>query len=296
MKRKLTALLLSILFIPSTQPVFAGWSQCWRYTENGAVVRSCWRQLNGDWYYFDADGIMKTGWIYTGGKWYYCDAGGRMAIGWLTLDDGVYYLTNSGAMVDSCTMTIDGKRYRFTSSGRTIPLDSSELFSEKFTALSFDGKLTVLKELFPAGSYWNCTADTERLNFVSVTGTPCSHGMTLEEYDRSRCHVYNGKTAEFLGVSECIQCLGFASMVSDFLFGPDSGVEAFLDYSSLKPGDHVRLTKDQHSFIVLEKTDTYVTVLECNGDYQTCRIRWGRQIAASALKRGEVIFLRRTDN
>lgn len=85
-------------------------------------------------------------------------------------------------------------------------------------------------------------------------------------------------------------------MVSDFLFGPDSGVEAFLDYSSLKPGDHVRLTKDQHSFIVLEKTDTYVTVLECNGDYQTCRIRWGRQIAASALKRGEVIFLRRTDN
>lgn len=126
MKRKLCSLLLcslfgSLLWIPH---VSAGWQSCWRYTEDNAIVRSCWKALDGDWYYFDGDGVMATGWIKTGGCWYYCGKDGRMKTGWLTLDDGTYYLNSSGAMVQNCTLNLDGKEYRFSGSGRLVCTDS----------------------------------------------------------------------------------------------------------------------------------------------------------------------------
>ena len=291
MKTKILSVLFCLLFLFAAEPVSAGWQQCWRYTENNTIVRSAWRQLDGSWYYFNADGIMHTGWVFSGGKWYYCGEDGKMDTGWLTLNDGVYLLDQSGAMISGCTVTLDGSSYRFDTSGRAVPLDENAFFSEPFSSLSFEQKLSLLRKVFPDGSYWNCTTAETRTLPVGVTDIPCAHHTE----DGMFCRIYNGKTAEFLQVPECYQCLGFANLVSDFLFGKDSEVKAFLNYKNLRPGDHVRLTKDQHSFIVLEKTDDYVTVVECNGDYGTCRIRWDRKISAEQLKtKGEVFFLRRT--
>jgi len=291
MKKKILSVLFCLLFLFAAQPVSADWEQCWRYTENGTVVRSAWRQLDGNWYYFNADGVRHSGWVFSGEKWYHCGEDGKMNTGWLALQDGVYLLNGSGAMAANCTMTVGGGNYRFDASGRAVPLDETALFSEPFISLPFEQKISLLRKIFPAGSYWNCTSANLRSDPVGVTDIPCSHHTE----DSMFCRIYNGKTAEFLQVSECYQCLGFANLISDFLFGRDSDVKAFLKYANLRPGDHVRLTKDQHSFIVLEKTDDYVTVLECNGDYSSCRIRWDRKISAEQLeKRGEVFFLRRT--
>ncbi|MDD6032375.1 MAG: D-alanyl-D-alanine carboxypeptidase family protein, partial [Oscillospiraceae bacterium] len=128
MKKRLSALLLCAVMscgvFCSAQPVSAGWNACWRYEENGAAVRSCWKKISGSWYYFDGDGIMAAGWIKTGGSWYYCGRDGRMQTGWLTLDSGTYYLQPSGAIAENCTLTIDGESCRFSASGRLIKGDA----------------------------------------------------------------------------------------------------------------------------------------------------------------------------
>jgi len=293
--KRLTAIFCLLAMLFAARPVSAGWEQCLRYEENGMVLRECWKQLDSSWYCFDSDGVMRTGWVASGGEWYYCGEGGRMQTGWLTLDDGVWYLSPSGAMAEG-KMTVDGRDYTFSADGKVLPADAEDLLSEKFLALSFDSKLEMLEKLFPDGSFWN-SLPGESGDPLGVTSVPCVHGTGTKasDFDRSRCNIYTGKTGEYLGIHTCMQCLGFASLVSDFLFGPDSGIESFTDYASLQPGDHIRLTKTAHSVIVLEKTSSYVTVLECNPGYSDCRIEWGRKISASKLKRkGAAVFLRRT--
>lgn len=295
MKRKLTAFLLAFAMLLPVQTVSAGWEKCLRYEENGVIVRDRWKELDGSWYCFDEDGILRTGWVTSGGKWYHCGEDGKMDTGWLTLEDGVWYLTSSGAMAEGA-LIVGGKSYVFRADGRILPTDTEDLLDEKFLALSLARKLEILQELFPDGSYWNSLPD-EKGDPIGVTSVPCVHGTGIKasDFDRSRCNIYTGKTGEYLGIHTCMQCLGFASLVSDFLFGPNSGVESFTDYASLQPGDHIRLSKEAHSVIVLEKTASYITVLECNPDYSDCRISWGRKISASKLKRkGTAVFLRRT--
>ena len=293
--KRLLSLLLVLLLLPF-HPVSAGWERCLRYEENGAIVRNCWKELDGNWYCFDRDGVVRTGWVSSGGKWYCCGEDGKMATGWLTLEDGIWYLTSSGAMAEGA-LNVEGKSYLFRADGRILPADARDLLSEKFLALSFERKLEMLEELFPDGSYWNSLPGSAEKDPLGVTSVPCVHGTGTKasDFDRSRCNVYTGTTGEYLGIHTCMQCLGFASLVSDFLFGPDSGIESFADYASLQPGDLVRLAKEAHSVIVLEKTASHVTVLECNPGYSDCRISRGRKISAAKLRRkGAAVFLRRT--
>ena len=60
------------------------------------------------------------------------------------------------------------------------------------------------------------------------------------------------------------------------MFGVDAPVDVFTDYTALRPGDHIRLQETEHSMIVLTVEDEGITVVECNSDYEHCRISWDR--------------------
>ncbi|MCE5221770.1 MAG: cadherin-like beta sandwich domain-containing protein [Clostridium sp.] len=71
------------------------------------------------WYYLNNDGSMRTGWLLDGGKWYYLNTNGTMQTGWLIYSNSKYYLNSDGSMATG-TKTIDGKIYKFTTSGALI--------------------------------------------------------------------------------------------------------------------------------------------------------------------------------
>lgn len=72
-----------------------------------------------NWYYLNSDGSMKTGWLADGDKWYYLNKTGAMQTGWLIDSNSKYYLNRSGEMVKG-TKVIDGKTYKFASTGSLI--------------------------------------------------------------------------------------------------------------------------------------------------------------------------------
>lgn len=76
--------------------------------------------LSGKYYYLGSDGAQKTGWQKPGSYWYYFgESGGAASIGWKKIGGTWYYFKSNGRMVTG-TVTIDGKRYRFASSGAWI--------------------------------------------------------------------------------------------------------------------------------------------------------------------------------
>ncbi len=102
----------------------SNWKWCVQGTD-GKVIKG-WYEDNGTWYYLNDEGIMQTGWIKDkDGRWYYLDESGAMKTGWLKDKNKWYYLeTNStgykGQMYGNCITTIDGKPYRFDSTGAWI--------------------------------------------------------------------------------------------------------------------------------------------------------------------------------
>ncbi|MDO4498479.1 MAG: hypothetical protein Q4B51_02485 [Coriobacteriaceae bacterium] len=67
------------------------------FDSSGVMAKNAWKKVGSYWYYLGSTGQAKSGWMKSGGSWYYFDPGtNRMATG---------------------TKTIDGKRYRFSSSG-----------------------------------------------------------------------------------------------------------------------------------------------------------------------------------
>ena len=145
-------------------------------------------------------------------------------------------------------------------------------------------QLALLSDYFADGSYWNhygidvsSMSDAEQA--MCVTDTPCAHSANGYEY----CNVYNGAMVEYFPQYQYeSQCLGYASLISDLLFGTDAPVTEFYDFDSLRIGDHVRLVGNEHSMIVTDidwETGT-LTVTEVNADYENCEISWGRTINA----------------
>lgn len=139
-------------------------------------------------------------------------------------------------------------------------------------------RLDELKAQFPEGKYWNHMGQElpfEEETPFSVTDIPCDHDVYGELY----CNKYNGKTLElFPQYGYLCQCLGFASLLSDQLFGREAPVYVFYDYDQLQLGDEIRLDEYEHSMIVVEKADDYVVVAEANQNYLDCRISWSRRL------------------
>ena len=156
---------------------------------------------------------------------------------------------------------------------------NGELQSTNAAEEAVKQKFALLREKLPEGKYWNHMGTD--LPFGegdpwSVTDEPCEHSIYGELY----CNFYDGATLNlFPQYGYLCQCLGFASFLSDQVFGKDAPLHYFYDYDQLRVGDQIRLNEYEHSMVVAEKTDEYVKVAEVNADYEDCLISWSREIS-----------------
>ena len=158
-------------------------------------------------------------------------------------------------------------------------LDTCDKYPENWIG-NFNKKIIALQKIFPSGKYWNhmgkkATNPEKSNNMYSVTDIPCNHYENGEIF----CNAHYGKSDELYPYeATCSQCRGFASMLSDFIFGKEAPVRYFENYDELRIGDQARIDGDFHSVFIIDKTDEYVVVAECNSDLETCQINWGRKI------------------
>lgn len=173
-------------------------------------------------------------------------------------------------------------------------LDSKENYPKDWLE-NFNRKIIQLQKEFPSDMYWNhadiCSSEQDLcyyntdvgINIYSentgVTNIPCNHYLDGEK----NCNIYNGISTNALGFTYGTQCAGFSSMLSDRVFGNDAPIRMFTDYDDIKIGDQARINSGTHSVFIIDKTDDYVVVAECNSDYCSCRIQWGRMIARDEL-------------
>lgn len=161
-----------------------------------------------------------------------------------------------------------------------------------FDGFAADGvsmRLEKLKKDFPTGYYYNHKVKTNKDTIknlleerneaysASVTRYPCTdHGDTAQTgtYD---CNYFDGG----------YQCHGFASMLFYEIFGVRQSTleKRKKSFSSIKPGDLVRLKKDSHSAIVVSVNGSTFTVAESNvgslTEAESCKIRWGKSYKLS---------------
>ncbi|WP_105176839.1 lysozyme [Clostridium cagae] len=98
----------------------------WCVEDSTGNITKGWYKDNEKWYYLKDNGTMATSWIEDkDGRWYYLDESGAMKTGWIKDKEKWYYLEpNStgykGEMYGNCTALIDGKSYKFDSTGALI--------------------------------------------------------------------------------------------------------------------------------------------------------------------------------
>ena len=135
---------------------------------------------------------------------------------------------------------------------------------------SFHTQIEQLKQEFPSGYYWN---DANGTGNGGVTQTPCNHS-----YNTYYCNLYLGNSTIIGGLGMGTQCAGFSSMLSDRIFGKDTPAKIFYNYDDIRIGDQARINNNSHTVFIIDKTDEYVIIAECNADYNSCIINWGRKI------------------
>ncbi len=150
----------------------------------------------------------------------------------------------------------------------TQPVTYSQMTDEQIME-----KLKKLAEIFPAGKYWNHFS--ENYDVYSVTDIPCNH-----DKDYNNCNTYVGMINTIMPYWVTgKQCLGFASLCSDYIFGKSENIRAYYDFDQIQIGDQIRTNVNtiygNHSALIIDKTDEYIVVMECNADYKTCKIGWG---------------------
>lgn len=170
--------------------------------------------------------------------------------------------------------TIEETTAKKSSSNTTVKTSNSEYPDGNVN--NFSAQIAKLKSEYPSGYYWNHAGGVAN---GSVTKIPCNHNAN-ENY----CNTYQGKSTQICGFSIGRQCAGFTSMLSDRIFGKDAPTRIFYNYDDIRIGDQARINNNSHTVFILEKTDDYVVVAECNADYKTCTINWGRKIYRNNLK------------
>jgi len=98
----------------------SGWKYIndkWYYFSDGGQRQTGWITVDGKKYYMNGAAVLQTGWKKIGGKWYYFNTSGDMKTGWFKDKGKWYYLQASGIMAADTSLTIDGKKYSFNSSG-----------------------------------------------------------------------------------------------------------------------------------------------------------------------------------
>ncbi|MDO4459401.1 MAG: hypothetical protein Q4C42_04830 [Clostridia bacterium] len=140
-------------------------------------------------------------------------------------------------------------------------------------------KLDYLKKKYPDGKYWahkgSVYLGAETSEEAGVCDVPCYYPSG--RYCAS--NYYYGKVSLYgNGVANAKQCNGFASLMSDEIFGKNAPLYIKSDINQLRKGDFVRLVNSVHSVLVTDVNHATgeVTVVECNGDYCSCQIWWTR--------------------
>lgn len=164
------------------------------------------------------------------------------------------------------------------------PLDESgAAASEPLGQIKIAGRLDELHEHFPSGYYWNHIGyDEGDVDYSEyITSFSCDHNVTGTYY----CNHYNGATfLHYPEYDELYQCLAFASLISDQIFGTEAGISIYNDTARLRLGDHIRLHDYEHSMTVVSIDSDAVTVTEVNENYNDCAISWERRIPISELQ------------
>lgn len=156
------------------------------------------------------------------------------------------------------------------------PMENGQPAEASLTQGILVDRLAALEARMPAGSYWNHMGRSLPLGMetpFSVTDTPCDHTL----YGQQHCNWYSGSALDVLDEFDHLcQCLGFACMASDQLFGRESPQFWQGGGDSFHVGDHIRLGEYEHSMVVQEVTEEGLTVAEVNPGYEDCLIVWGR--------------------
>lgn len=161
----------------------------------------------------------------------------------------------------------------------TAPEETAEFEYPEGWLDYFYSKIDELKTMFPDGKYWN-SMGCGSMSYLNVTDVPCCNSIFGELY----CNTYNGRSSEaYPYVDTSTQCWGFASMLSDFVFGENTSAVRFLNYDNIHIGDQAVIYNNSHTVFIIDKTDEYVVVAECNADYEACMISWGRKIPREEL-------------
>lgn len=194
--------------------------------------------------------------------------------------------------------------------GKTIKINVISLF---------DARISMLRERFPRGSYWNhegytnaqlaeigrkygANVDEESAIALGrencVTSHPCTHhaqGICETGQSAGLCGC-NGFYRNGKGSS---QCDGFAMKLSEEIFGSDFRTEQWedveIDLNKVQSGDVVRgvVGGYPHTFLVLSVAPDQYCVADCNSDGK-CIIRWNDEISKSNIS--SVEFIRRATN
>lgn len=137
-------------------------------------------------------------------------------------------------------------------------------------------RLRALEEQLPQGLYWNHAGQDLPWGLetpFSVTDAPCEHSL----YDHLYCNLYESPAhALFPEYDHLCQCLGFACLLSDQLFGLEAPLFFLEDYDALRVGDHIRLWEYEHSMVVRSVDEEGLTFAEVNPGYEDCAISWDR--------------------
>jgi hypothetical protein len=80
-----------------------------------------WHQFDGVWFYYKADGSLLTnGWAKDSTGWMWMNGSGKITKSQWIKDGGSWYYLKANGYMATGTQTINGKTYRFASSGKWI--------------------------------------------------------------------------------------------------------------------------------------------------------------------------------
>ena len=171
--------------------------------------------------------------------------------------------------------TVDGKRVYST---------PEKVYVVKgYTKKRINSKIKKLQKKFKSGRYWNHKGKKVKGSDSEITTKkPCKYHSSASDWDNS-CNTYVCLAAGVVGK----QCAGFAWLLSDKIFGETAFIKQHKSYNKAKVGDVIRY--NDHSVLIIKKTKKYVKVAEANYDGH-CRIKWGRKIKKSTLKKAKAVY------
>lgn len=153
----------------------------------------------------------------------------------------------------------------------------------------FETIIEGIKTQYPEGMFYNSVGvsnndeenpNSQTGNVTSITTSECNH----ELYGTKYCNEYHGKSNDAYPYAVAgRRDVGFASMISDLIFGKEAEAYIYYEYDDIKVGDQARINNDSYTVIILEKTDDHIIVGGIDYETNICRIMWEKKIKKNEL-------------